>query len=212
MREGLYVVSSLWETCNAAARRPQAELSELAAVVQHLVREGLPIGLVMAGLPKAVEDLLGEGVSTFLRRAGRYDLHGTSIPEVREAFKETFQDSGVEIDDERLDLLAEATGGYPFLIQLVGYHVWSQANRAGGVVTADALEAGLAKARRRMGATVLRSAYRVLSTVDQSYLLAMAEDDGPSSTAKIAERLGVDLVYGGPPPTDCGFGHRTGHE
>lgn len=175
----------------------RSELSELAAVVQHLIRENLPVGLVMAGLPKAVEDLLSEGVSTFLRRAERYDLHATSIPEVKAAFRETFQDSGVDVDDEHLDMLASATGGYPFLIQLVGYHVWSQARRTGGSVTDAVLEAGLSKARRRMGATVLQSAYGALSAVDQSYLLAMAEDDGPSSTAAIAERLGVDLVYGG---------------
>lgn len=173
------------------------ELAEIAAVAQHLIRESLPIGLVLAGLPKAVEDLLNEGVSTFLRRAEKYDLHSTSIPEVADAFRATFKDSGVSIDADHLQMIAEATGGYPFLIQLVGYHVWSQANRDGRVVTAQALETGIQKARRRMGATVLQSAYSALSTVDQSYLLAMAEDDGPSSTARIAERLGVNAVYGG---------------
>lgn len=44
---------------------------------------------------------------------------------------------------------------------------------------------------------MLQSAYSALSDVDQSYLLAMAEDGGPSSTARIAERLGVSPVYGG---------------
>lgn len=39
----------------------RSELAEIAAVVQHLIGEDLPIGLVMAGLPKAVEDLLNEG-------------------------------------------------------------------------------------------------------------------------------------------------------
>lgn len=175
----------------------RAELSEIAAVVQHLIRESLPIGLVLAGLPKAVEDLLNEGVSTFLRRAEKYDLHRTSIDEVTEAFRDTFSESGVNIGEDHLRQLAHATGGYPFLIQLVGYHVWSQAKRAGSIVTDHALKTGVEKARRRMGATVLQSAYSALSDVDQSYLLAMAEDDGPSSTSNIAERLGVNPVYGG---------------
>jgi hypothetical protein len=175
----------------------RSELSEIAAVVQHLIRENLPIGLVLAGLPKAVEDLLNEGVSTFLRRAEKYDLHSTSIEEVNAAFRDTFSDSGVSISAEHLQQLAEATGGYPFLIQLVGYHVWSQAKKAGDIVTDQALTSGIEKARRRMGATVLQSAYSALSDIDQSYLLAMAEDDGPSSTSTIAERLGVNLVYGG---------------
>lgn len=175
----------------------RVELTEIAAVVQHLIREELPISLVLAGLPKSVEDLLNEGVSTFLRRAEKYDLHSTSIPDVADAFRDTFENSGVSIDEEHLKQLAEATGGYPFLIQLVGYHVWSQAKNHGLQVTDEALSAGLEKARRRMGATVLQSAYSALSDVDQTYLLAMAEDDGPSSTAKIAQRLGVDSVYGG---------------
>ncbi|MEO3931440.1 AAA family ATPase [Micrococcaceae bacterium Sec7.4] len=175
----------------------RAELSEIAAVVQHLIRESLPIGLVLAGLPKAVEDLLNEGVSTFLRRAEKYDLHKASIAEVAEAFRDTFAESGVGISDTHLRQLAEATGGYPFLIQLVGYHVWSQARKAGADVTDQAIADGIEKARRRMGATVLQSAYSALSDVDQSYLLAMAEDNGPSSTATVARRLGVSDIYGG---------------
>ena len=123
----------------------RTELSEIAAVVQHLIRESLPIGLVLAGLPKSVEDLLNEGVSTFLRRAEKYDLHRTSIDEVAEAFRDTFSESGVSISDEHLRQLAEATGGYPFLIQLVGYHVWSQARKSGAVVTDEALAAAYRK-------------------------------------------------------------------
>lgn len=175
----------------------RSELAEIAAVVQHLIREDLPIGLVMAGLPKAVEDLLNEGVSTFLRRAERYNLHRASIQEVADAFRETFADSEVRISDQHVQELAEATGGYPFLIQLVGYHVWSQSKRGDGCVTDESMQAGITKAHRRMGATVLQSAYESLSDIDQSYLLAMAEDDGPSSTAAVAKRLGVSPVYGG---------------
>ena len=64
----------------------------------------------MTGLPKAVEDLLGEGVSTFLRRAELYDLQATSIPEVKAAFQASFQDGGADADDEHLDMPATATG------------------------------------------------------------------------------------------------------
>lgn len=46
----------------------QTELSQLAADVQHFIRDGLPIGLIFAGLPAAVSDLLNEGVATFLHR------------------------------------------------------------------------------------------------------------------------------------------------
>lgn len=150
----------------------------------------------MAGLLRAVSDLLNEGVFTFLRRAERHDLHSAPLPEVRAAFASTFRGSGVDIDDDQLGQLAEATGGYPFLIQLVGYHVWKLAVPA-GTVTAEDVTNGVERARRRMGATVLQSAVSSLSEVDQTYLLRMAEDDGPSSTSAIAERLGTTLQYAG---------------
>lgn len=175
----------------------RGELAEIATVVQHLIREDLPIGLAMAGLPKAVSDLLDEGVTTFLRRAERYDLHAASVPEVRAAFAETFTESGVQIPSPALDVLAEATGGYPFLIQLVGYHVWRRAHRAGGKVTDEVLHTGIEAARKRMGATVLQAAYSGLSEVDQTFLLLMAQDDGPSKIRDIAARLGESTRYAG---------------
>lgn len=175
----------------------RTELSELAAVVQHLIRDNLPIALAVAGLPKAVSDLLDDGVSTFLRRAERYDLHSAEIPAVQDAFEKTFKDSGISIDKEQLGNIAEATGGYPFLIQLVGYHVWKQATKAANTVTDEALRTGVEGARQRMGATVLQSAYTSLSSIDQTYLLCMAEDEGPSSTSKIASRMAVGHQYAG---------------
>jgi hypothetical protein len=173
----------------------RSELAELAAVIQHLIREDLPIGLAMAGLPKAVSDVLDEGVSTFLRRAERYDLHGASVAEVRAAMADTFAETGVDIGDDLLDGLAEATGGYPFLIQLVGYQVWRRAARSGNRVTADILRDGVEAAHKRMGATLLQAAYGSLSDIDQTFILRMAEDDGPSCTSDIASRMGVNSQY-----------------
>jgi len=37
---------------------------------------------------------------------------------------------------------------------------------------------------------------QALSDVDRTYLIAMAQDDGPSRTKAIAERLGVGIGYG----------------
>ena len=171
------------------------ELSELAAVVQHLIRDSLPIGLLLAGIPKAVSDLLNEDVSTFLRRADRIDLRDVLIADVRESLARTFEDTGVRISSAQLDRAAEATRGYPFLIQLVGYHVWRRAVE--GSVTDEALTAGVEAARRRLGATVLQAALTDLSQVDRTFLLKMSEDDGPSQLSMIAQRLGENTKYAG---------------
>ena len=69
---------------------PREELRALSAEVQHLIREGAPIGLLMAGLPKAVEELLNDDITTFLRRAERIELGEVAIDDVCNALKSTF--------------------------------------------------------------------------------------------------------------------------
>ena len=46
-----------------------------------------------------------------------------------------------------------------------------------------------------MGANVLEAAYSDLSDIDRTFLLLMAQDDGPSKTRDIAERLNVTKGY-----------------
>jgi hypothetical protein len=98
----------------------RSELAQLAASVQHLIQDRKPIGLVFAGLPAAVSDLLNEGVATFLPRADRIDLHAAAVREVEESFASTFAEAAFRVSPDLVRHAAEATGGYPFLIQLVG--------------------------------------------------------------------------------------------
>jgi hypothetical protein len=172
------------------------ELTQLAAAIQHLIRDEQPIALLMAGIPKAVSDLLNEDVSTFLRRAERVDLRDVPIADVRDALEETFSSSGMSISREQLTRAAQSTGGYPFLIQLVGYQVWRLANRrTDRTVTDEAMTEALDAARRRLGSTVIAAAVNGLSDVDKTFLVMMADDDGPSRTSEIAWRLGQTAKY-----------------
>lgn len=170
------------------------ELSQLGAVVQHLIREDLPIALVFAGIPQAVSELLNDDVSTFLRRADPIELADVPLPEVASAFVETYRDTGLELPEEFALQAAAATSGYPFLIQLVGYHSWRLAH-AEGTVTEESLTRGIEAARRRLGATVLEPAVADLSGVDRTFLLRMAEGDGPATLTEIAKRMGQTTRY-----------------
>lgn len=169
----------------------RAELSQLAADVQHFIREGLPIGLIFAGLPAAVSDLLNEGVATFLRRADRIDLHAASIAEVERSYTETFAGAGVALDGELAKVAAEGTGGYPFLIQLIGYYLWQEAEKAQGGLDAAAVGRAVTAGRRRNERVVIEAALSTTSGRDRDFLHAMAEDPGPSSTADIGRRTGM---------------------
>jgi len=118
------------------------ELRELASVLQHLVREEREIMFAGAGLPSAVSAVLNDDVLTFLRRADRHSLGRVSLDEVSIAIQEPIERTGRKISDALARRAASATSGYPFLIQLVGYHIWRQQPRH-KVVSADDVHAGL---------------------------------------------------------------------
>jgi len=166
------------------------ELAQLAAAVQHFIRDRLPIALVFAGLPAAVSDLLNEGVATFLRRADRIDLHAAAIEEVETSYWETFAGLAHPLEPSLIRTAAASTGGYPFLIQLVGYHLWQLAEVTDAPLTAADVEVALAAAHRRNTRVVIDAALSTASPKDLDFLRAMAEDDGPASTADIGRRLG----------------------
>ncbi|MEJ1922226.1 ATP-binding protein [Microbacterium sp. KHB019] len=166
------------------------ELAQLAASVQHFIRDGLPIALVFAGLPAAVSDLLNEGVATFLRRADRIDLHAAAIDEVESSYRETFAALAHPLDPDLIRTAAVSTGGYPFLIQLVGYHLWQLAEANDAPLTAEDVDLAIATAHRRNTRVVIDAALSTATRKDLDFLRAMAQDDGPATTADIGRRLG----------------------
>lgn len=182
-------------TVDEVHRQARDDLRSLATTFQHLTREGRDVALVMAGLPSSVSDLLNDDVLTFLRRADRKILDDVALDEVREALRKTISDEGRTITDEALDEATAATGGYPFMIQLVGYHVWRKAS--GELIDVGAVREGVPAAQKRLGSLVHETALADLSAVDRTYLLAMAQDDGPASTGEVATRLGVSPSYAG---------------
>lgn len=169
----------------------RGELAQLAASVQHFIQDRLPIGLVFAGLPAAVSDLLNEGVATFLRRADKIDLHAAAVREVEESFAATFSQAAIAVSPHLVRRAAEATGGYPFLIQLVGYFLWREAEGNQGSLTSETVDRAIAAANRRNVRTVIEAALAAASPKDLDFLAAMAEDDGPSLAGDIGRRIGA---------------------
>jgi hypothetical protein len=145
--------------------------------------------LIFAGLPAAVSDLLNEGVATFLRRAERIDLHAAAINEVERSYVDTFGQAGIRISKDQVRRAAEATGGYPFLIQLIGYQLWRQAEINDLALETDNVSDAIAAARRRHEMTVIEAALSTTSEKDRDFLHAMAEDDGPVAAGDIGKRL-----------------------
>ncbi|MET3812395.1 ATP-binding protein [Arthrobacter sp. UYEF3] len=167
----------------------RTEISQLAANVQHFIRDGLPIGLIFAGLPSAVSDLLNEGVATFLRRADRINLHEAAIAEVTASYSDLFSEGGISISPDLIDKAAGATEGYPFLIQLVGYYLWLEADKAGWKLDESSVHRAVSAAQRRNTLVVVESALSDISDKDREFLDAMTAQDGPSAAGQIGAIL-----------------------
>jgi AAA ATPase domain len=183
-------------TLDEIHQRPLEDLRELATTLQHLLREGREIAFVGAGLPSAVSAVLNDDVLTFLRRADLHSLGRVTLTDVATAIVEPIERAGRSIDAGDARRASEATAGYPFLIQLVGYHIWRQHPRDHAIAAAD-IRPGILAARRRMGSLVHEPALADLPAVARTFLLAMAHDDGPSKMSDIAARLQVDGNYAG---------------
>lgn len=175
------------------------DIVEFGTTIQHMVRDGREIAVAMAGIPSAVKPLLaaneGKNPVTFLRRANRIEIGLISENEVARALREPVEAAGWSWTEDALSAACEATGGYPFMIQLVGQYAFR--NSDGDEIAIDAVEKGVGDARRRLGELVHEPSLADLSQVDRTFLVAMSHDDGPSRIGDVAERLGVDAQYAG---------------
>lgn len=165
------------------------DLREIATAIQHLFREGRQIMFVAAGLPHAIHDLLNDNILTFLRRAERYSLGLLSPQTSRASLTETFEEAGKSILPEALELAVSTSRGYPYLVQLLGYHAWRLA-RESGQITSEVMQEAAEIARSKMTYLVHEPALSTLSQGDLNFLRAMAQDKTESKIADIAGRLG----------------------
>ncbi|EFK55451.1 hypothetical protein HMPREF0291_10709 [Corynebacterium genitalium ATCC 33030] len=175
------------------------EVIEFGTTIQHLVREDREIAVAMAGIPGAVKPLLaadeGRNPVTFLRRANRIETGMVALSDVQVALQRTSAIAGVDWTQEAVETAASATGGYPFMIQLVGQHAFR--NQTGNMIDETAVNRGIADARRKLGQLVHEPSLADLSEVDRTFLTAMSVDDNPSRMSDIAARMGVDAQYAG---------------
>ncbi len=170
------------------------ELRQVATAVQHAFREERELAFAGAGLASAVSDVVNDDVLTFLRRAERHALGAVPDDDVARALRTPVEASGRHVRDRALAAMVEGTRGYPFLIQLVGAQVW-RLRRSDVEISIDSAREGVANALRRLGALIYEPALADASAIDKSFLLAMAEDDGPSRMKDIQQRLSITTNF-----------------
>lgn len=169
------------------------DIIEIASAVQFLIQDKKDIAFVFAGITTGVMDIINDEGMTFLRRAKAEELEPLRTDEVETALKKPFEDTGMKINSSELTVAAEATSGYAFLVQLVGYHIWRECRRhaeESNIVSSADVERGVKAAKKMHANMVMVPILSKLTERPMRFLVAMAEDNGPSATNDIAERMG----------------------
>lgn len=114
------------------ARHGEHPLSMLVAAVNALQEAGLPLALVLCGLPTLRANL--QRARTYSERMFRGEviaaLSGNPGP-ARDAFVFPLDGTGIDVDEELVTRVLEEVEGYPFFIQLWGAELWEAARDAG---------------------------------------------------------------------------------
>lgn len=174
------------------------ELRTLGIVVQDVTRIGqLPVAFVGAGLPILEDTLLADTSITFLQRCARHEVGFLDPPAAWTALAEPVRERGGDMQPDAVERAVAVSQGYPFLVQLVGFHAWEAASDPTEAIILEDVVAGAKIARRQVGQLVIAPMWRDLSDGSRRFLAAMALDDGVSRTADIAARLGVRSEYVG---------------
>lgn len=184
---GMYVLIAIDEVTASE------DIRLFASVYQILMRENLPVALIMTGLPKNVFELQNDKVLTFLLRSARVMLPPLDLASVKLSYKKTFESAGRAIDGETLNGMARATRGYAYAFQLLGYLLWETGEAHMGQAALDGV---LDDYREQLYRNAYAKIYEGLSPMDQRFLLAMAHDGRPTvAMSAVAEQTGKAANY-----------------
>ena len=175
-------------------RASTAEMRTFATTYQHLVGDGMNVAVAMAGLPNAISSVLNDKILTFLNRANKVDLSPLKIADVSTCYAKALRDLEIEFDAKTLDAAAYATDGYPYLLQLVGYHMLKFLDGE-SKLTDVTVELAVMSSKRALADDVLLPCLNPLSAQDRRFLKAMAVDSFDSRVSDIRDRLNVDKSH-----------------
>lgn len=162
------------------------ELERLGNDLQHLQT----IVFAGAALPTIDDQIFAASGATFFTRLARFILEPLSLSEAVAAIRPPLEDAGVEFDLVELTATVARTNGYPYLVQLLGYELWSSLDD-GQPVTASILDAAFEVAHEQSIFDVLQPTWRQLSPSSKRVLGVIARAEGrPVAVADIREALG----------------------
>jgi hypothetical protein len=169
----------------------ETELSALIMGVHRIAQRELPLVLIGAGLPQLVGNT-GRSKSYAERLFDFPEVGPLSARDARIALVEPITREGERIAKQAVDLIVDATLGYPYFLQEWGYHCWNAADRS--PITRRHVEKATPIILANLDASFFRVRFDRLTPSEKRYLRAMAElGPGPHRSGDIAETLGAQV-------------------
>ena len=150
----------------------------------------IKLAVLFAGLP-AFRTVAAKAMSFSAERLTYVALEALSATETSAALAVPIANAGRTISNEVLEYLIVRSGGYPYFIQLHGYHTWESAGDA-TALTLEHAEAGHLVARSEYEASLFQARLAKLPNLPLAMLYAVAieaDDTHTALTRQVADRL-----------------------
>jgi hypothetical protein len=163
------------------------DVSALCAACHEISQSGLPVIVVGAGLPHLPAMLsASKSYSERLFRYSRIDRLDRSAAD--QALQSPAKDEGAEFQEEALEAMYAATGGYPYFVQAYGKVAWDTAPRS--PITGEDIRVAAPEAEAELAVGFFGSRYERATPGEREYLRAMA--DAAQTAARDQEGPGLD--------------------
>jgi hypothetical protein len=174
----------------------EEDLRALIVAMHRVSQGGLPIILFGAGLPQ-VAGLAGDAKSYAERLFDYPDVGPLPKEAAEDAIEEPLLAEGIDIREDALARIVDATHGYPYFLQEWGKHTWNLTDSS--PVDEDDVRGASTRATSALDQSFFRVRFDRLTPREQDYLRAMAElGPGPHRSGDIAKLLDRKVESLGP--------------
>ncbi|QWW19435.1 AAA family ATPase [Schaalia sp. 19OD2882] len=167
----------------------------LLSAQHEATQRDLPFYIVGAGLPSLPQRLVE--VSSYTERMFEHRvIDRLGEAERKRALRVPIEHSEVAIEEAAVEILAEASGGYPYFIQEFGSALWRVAEH--GPLTREHALRAREEGTRVLDETFFATRWARATPAERKYMIQMSVDkDSSTRTSDIADRTGR-------PPTSFG--------
>jgi len=160
-------------------RSGEHPLSMLVAAINSLQERGVPVALVLCGLPTLKANLLK--ARTYSERMFKgAEVDRLSKPDTRDAFLKPLEETRVTASANLIEAVLDDVEGYPYFIQLWGAELWDEAQLAGLTeLTTELLDQMRDAIYKRLDLDFYDTRVVSLRPAEQDLLLLTAQCDYP---------------------------------